>query len=73
MNQNTPTAPPDSKQRPTVPLDSKQRYEIEEAAAYLRASRATLYNLINAGQLAVIKQGRRTYIPGSEIIRLSSV
>jgi hypothetical protein len=38
------------------------RFEILEAAKILRISRATLYLRINAGLIAVQKDGRRIYI-----------
>lgn len=53
------------------PLDERQRYSIEESTYYLRQSRARLYERIAAGELKIIKDGRRTYVPGSEIARLS--
>jgi len=53
------------------PVDEKQRYTVNEALALLRISRAWLYSKIDAKELAVIKDGRRTYIPGAEIARLS--
>jgi hypothetical protein len=56
-----------------VPLDEKQRYEIPEACKYLRQSRAKTYNDVKAGRLRVIKDGARTYVPGSEIARKSRV
>src|SRR5258705_79720 len=52
------------------PLDQLQRYPINEAGSYLRMSRARLYEKIAAGELTVIRDGRRTYVPGSEIARL---
>lgn len=55
------------------PLDERQRYLLTEASAYLRFSRQTLYNRIKAGQIQVIEDGGRRYIPGSEIARLSRV
>ena len=55
------------------PVDALQRYEIHEASAYLRQSRARTYNQIKRGELRVIKDGKRTYIPGSEIVRKSSL
>jgi excisionase family DNA binding protein len=55
------------------PLDERQRYTVPEGCAYLRRSRASIYNLIAAGELRVIKEGRRTFIPGSEIVRLSTL
>lgn len=62
-----------AKQRqPLAPLDPLQRYTVEEAIAYLRSSRASVYHDISEGRLAVIKEGARTYVPGSEIVRRSS-
>jgi excisionase family DNA binding protein len=54
-------------------LDERQRYTVEESLDYLRVSRARLYENINAGEITAIKDGRRTFIPGSEIARLSRV
>ncbi len=56
-----------------APLDPRQRYTIEEAGAYLRSSRAKLYIDIKAGRIAVIKDGRRTYVPGTEIAARSAL
>lgn len=58
---------------PLPPLDEKQRYSIEETIAYLRSSRMTIYKLLAAGEIKSITLGRRRFIPGSEIARLSSV
>ena len=60
------------------PLDANQRYTIVEAAKYLRCSRAHLYKCITADKTAadkihVIHDRRRVYVPGSEIIRRSSL
>lgn len=52
---------------PLPPLDLNQRYTIPEAGAYLRQSRAKTYQDITAGKLPVIKDGKRTYIPGQAI------
>jgi hypothetical protein len=54
-------------------LDARQRYTIPETNAFLRQSRAKTYQDISSGSLAVIRDGRRVYIPGSEIIRRSSL
>jgi hypothetical protein len=60
------------KARPVLaPLDPAQRYSIPEAILYLRSSRKTLYNDIAAGLLATIKEGKRRFVPGSEIARRS--
>lgn len=56
-----------------APLDPQQRYSINETNAYLRQSRAKTYQDIKAGKLAVIKDGRRTYIPGAAIAARSSM
>lgn len=53
------------------PLDVAQRYTIEEAIAYLRSSRKSVYRLINTGELKTLKENRRRYVPGSEIARHS--
>jgi hypothetical protein len=55
------------------PIDPRQRYTIEETKAYLRLSRASVYQRINNGSLQIIKDGKRTFVPGSEIARLSSI
>jgi excisionase family DNA binding protein len=54
-----------------APLDSAQRYSVPEAIAYLRTSRKTIYEMIAAGRLHPIKEGRRTLIAGLEIAQLS--
>ncbi len=53
------------------PLDPQQRYSILEASAYLRQSRSKTYMDIGAGTLATIKDGKRTYIPGTVIAERS--
>jgi len=52
-------------------LDPLQRYSIPEANALLRQSNARTYQQIKAGELRTIRDGGRTYIPGSEIARRS--
>jgi len=54
-----------------APLDLHQRYTIDEAAAYLRQSRAKTYQDINAGVLESFTDGRRRYIPGAAIAERS--
>jgi excisionase family DNA binding protein len=56
-----------------APLDTLQRYSVPEASAYLRQSRAKTYQDINSGTLPIIKDGRRTYIPGTAIADRSRV
>lgn len=56
-----------------APVDVAQRYEILEAAAYLRISRAKLYQLISSGEVRTLHEGSRHYVPGSEIVRRSTL
>jgi len=58
---------------PLPQLDATQRYTVEEAARYLRTSRWTVYQMLKNSQIQKIKQGKRTFIPGSEIARLSAL
>lgn len=55
------------------PLDINQRYTINEGSAYLRQSRAKTYIDIRDGKLPIIKDGKRTYIPGRAIAARSTV
>jgi prophage regulatory protein len=59
--------------RALAPVDVAQRYTIAEATAYLRISHVSIYREINARRIRVLKQGRRTFVPGSEIARLSQL
>jgi excisionase family DNA binding protein len=62
------------KARPALdPLDTLQRYSVEEAAAYLRHSRWAVYRDLREGRLLAIREGHRTFIPGTEIARLSRI
>lgn len=61
------------KTQPPVTVDPNQRYVIAEACAILRQSKAGLYKDIAAGRLSVIREGARTYVHGSELIRRSRV
>jgi len=38
-------------------------YRVDEAAAALRLSRSSVYELIRSGQLRTVKQGRRRLVP----------
>jgi len=62
-----------TKPNPPPALDPLQRYSVPEANALLRQSNARTYQQIKAGELGVIRVGGRTYIPGSEIARLSAL
>jgi prophage regulatory protein len=59
--------------RTLAPVDMAQRYTIKEATDYLRISHASIYKEINARRIQVLKQGKRTFVPGSEIARLSRI
>lgn len=54
-------------------MDVAQGYTIKEASAYLKISHASTYKEINARRLRVLKRGKRTFVPGSEIARLSQL
>jgi excisionase family DNA binding protein len=54
-------------------LDPLRRYNVETARSFLGVSRATIYKLIGDSRIATIKEGKRRWIPGSEIARLSAV
>jgi hypothetical protein len=62
-----------TKPSPPPALDPLQRYSVPEANSLLRQSNARTYQQIKAGELGVIRVGGRTYIPGSEIARLSAL
>ena len=54
-----------------ISFDERLRYTVPEASALLRQSRAKTYLDIKNGKLRPIRDGARTYIPGSEIHRRS--
>jgi hypothetical protein len=58
---------------PPLVIDERQRYSIAEACAILRFGPAHVYREIKDGRLNVIREGRRTYVHGTELIRRSSV
>jgi hypothetical protein len=62
-----------SQKQPPATIDANQRYAIPEANQVLRQSNAKTYLDIKAGKIRVIRDGGRTYIPGSELIRLSTL
>lgn len=63
------------KPRPSEPplpaFDERLRYRVEVASRFLGQSRAKTYNDLKAGTLVAIKDGARTFIPGTEIVRRS--
>jgi len=56
---------------PLPPLDPLQRYAVNESARYLKRAPSTCWLLIAKGHIRVIREGGRTFVPGSEIARLS--
>lgn len=52
-------------------FDPRQRYSVVETLSLLRTSRRSFYRMLREGHVRVIKQGRRTFVPGAEIARLS--
>ena len=54
-------------------FDPRLRYTITTATDFLGYSRAKLYQEIRAGTIRVIRDGRRVFVPGSEIARKSSL
>ncbi|HWJ36390.1 MAG TPA: helix-turn-helix domain-containing protein [Steroidobacteraceae bacterium] len=59
---------------PPLTVDPNQRYNVDEAAAILRVSRAYLYKLMAAKPpLQSLTMGRRRYFSGAELIRRASV
>jgi excisionase family DNA binding protein len=58
---------------PLGPLDPLRRYTVEDALRYLGISRFTLYADIRENRIQTIKDRNRRFVPGSEIVRRSSV
>ena len=58
---------------PLPPLDPLQRYTVNESCRYLRKCRASLYRDIADGKIPIIKEGRRTYVPGAAIVERSRI
>jgi hypothetical protein len=57
----------------SIAFDPRQRFTINETAALLRQSRAKIYIDMKAKLLRTIKDGKRRYVPGSEILRRSAL
>ena len=60
-----------TKNLPLPQLDPLRRYPVEQALAYLGISRKRFYDNVKNGRIKIIKDGRRTFAPGSELQRLS--
>jgi hypothetical protein len=54
-------------------FDERLRYPVPEAAQLLRQSEPKTWVDISRGKIRVLKDGGRTYVPGSEILRLSTL
>jgi hypothetical protein len=54
-------------------LEANRRYSINDGAAILNCSRSRFYEHIKAGRIRIIKDGRRSYAPGSDLIALSTI
>jgi excisionase family DNA binding protein len=63
---------PHSAPAPLAPIDPLQRYSVDETVRYLRTSKPTFYADVRAGRIKTIKHGRRRYVSGAEIARVSS-
>lgn len=48
----------------------KKLYSVEETLKLMSICRATLYKLINSGELKIVHIGRKTLIPDTEIDKL---
>lgn len=62
-----------TKPTPPTSIDPTQRYSLAEASAILRQSTGKTFQDMREGRLAVIREGRRTYVHGSELIRRSAI
>ncbi len=58
---------------PPAVIDPCQRYELAEVHAALRQSHTKTFKDIREGKLETIRDGRRRYVLGSEILRRSRV
>jgi hypothetical protein len=56
---------------PPATIDDDQRFELAEVFSVLRVSPATGFKKIKAGDIKTFKDGRRTYVMGSELKRAS--
>ena len=57
--------------RTLPPLDINRRYPIELACDYLDIGRTRIYAKIEAGELPIIRDGGRVFIPGEAIAAAS--
>jgi excisionase family DNA binding protein len=57
---------------PLPPLDLLQRYTVTETARYLRVSRTWVFKLVADDKLDTLKEGRRRFVFGTAIAKLST-
>jgi hypothetical protein len=60
-------------ERAVRPFHPELRYRVWEAAAHLGQSEPKTWNDIRNGCLRVIREGKMTFVPGSEIVRRSTI
>lgn len=70
MSRTTSKKPGD---KPVVPFSPALRYRVDRAAPLLDQSVAQTWLDIREGRLRVIREGGRTFVPGSEIVRRCSL
>lgn len=74
MSTPTPEAVARNHSPQPVPFfDAQLRYTIPESAWLLRQSTDRTWKDIREGKLRVIREGSRTFVPGSEIARRSTL
>jgi hypothetical protein len=72
-SKSQPASTERARKSPSIPdvIDPNRRYNIVVASALLDQSRQKTYDDFEDGKLTRIKDGRRAYVHGSEIIRRS--
>jgi hypothetical protein len=63
------TTPRAQRAKPPAVVDVNQRYSLQESAATLRISMSQLYVEMREGRIRSYRDGGRTYIHGSELVR----
>jgi hypothetical protein len=56
---------------PSAPINPDARYSLDLSCGYLSVSRSTLLRRIEANEVRVIDDGRRRFISGRELLRLT--
>ncbi len=57
--------------RETAPFPERAAYPLAEAAALFGITRQHIYTLAKRGEIRLVRLGRRTLVPASEIRRLT--